>query len=51
MDIYFVFKDLGGNGNGIVISIDYDGIIKGFKCFLVCDWLRKCIFFYDIFGD
>lgn len=51
VDTHSVPKDLGGNGNGIVIGTDYDGITKGSKCSLVCDWLRKRTLLYGIPGE
>lgn len=51
VDTHSVPQELGGNGNGIVISVEYDGITKGSKCFLVCDWLRKRTFLYGIPGE
>ena len=51
MDTHSIPQDLGGNGNGIVISTEYDGLTKISKCSLVCDWLRKRTFLYDIPGE
>ena len=51
MDTHSVPRELGGNGNGIVLSSEYNGITKGFKCSLVCDWLRKRTFLYGIPGE
>ena len=51
VDTHSVPRELGGNGNGIVLSSEYNGITKGFKCSLVCDWLRKRTFLYGIPGE
>ena len=51
VDTHSIPQDLGGNGNGIVISTEYDGLTKNSKCPLVCDWLRKRTFLYGIPGE
>ena len=51
VDTHSVPQDLGGNGKGIVISTEYDGMTKGSKFSLVCDWLRKRTLLYGIPGE
>ena len=51
VDTHSVPQELGGNGNGIILSAEYDGITKSSTCSLVCDWLKKRTFLYGIPGE